>query len=1046
MKKSKNEKTQEIQMIPYSKLFKTATFKEKFYISLSILFAVIHGATYPSMFIFFGDMTENLTNQHIIKQCGGNYTLCVDNFNEMNQTYPWTAKETDEFLDLVDTNQKVIYTLVGLGVLVFFCGYAHIHLIVYSANEISERLRKAYFKTIIRQEMAFHHRNFEPGEIISHLNSDFDKIRNGIGSKLSVSVQNVAQFFSGIIIGFLYSWQLSLVIFFVVPFMVAPLAFGMAKYTEHKNSEEKTYAIAGEIAAEVIQAIRTIVSFGMEELELLRYDVAIAKVKDQFSAAWLPMGWAFGLMYFNMMCLYAIAFGFGTWLFDREKAEVGDILTAWFSVMIGTMGVSVITQCSEHFATAKAVGVHVYQILERTSKIDPLSEKGEKFENSDIDGNISLTNVSFTYPVKKSAKNGLDDMTEKIKEAPVVLKNLSLHIYPGETVAFVGPSGSGKSSIIKLIQRLYDVQTGSVKIDGKDVKNLNVKCLRNLIGLVQQEPVLFATSILENVTSGNNNFSEEEVDAALRAANAYDFVQNLPDKKETFVGEKGSQLSGGQKQRIAIARALINNPKILLLDEATSALDAESEAIVQKALDKVTGKQAGENKKTVRTTIIIAHRLSTIRKADRIFGIKNGELIEVGNHDELYKNENGLYRCLYDAQTKNEEISTIDFNDQNNDEDQKNYTQNDEKNEFKKLPSETKNNETKKPRPRHRASILNRNDKLGEDISKLRPVSMLDVLQWNKPEHFRIILGCLASSFVGALEALAPFLIISFLEVWAKPDKSEIWNDVWLYVGFYVMFGVIALMSVLIRTKEITIANAKLIRRIRYSYFKSLLNQEIGLFDNPMYPPAILTSRLQNECAKIEGAGGLSLLILFQGAGTVITSVVIAFIYSWKLSLLGLCFVPFLLFSGYFEMGQFTNFADNGAEDYGFSEDRNNEKDKIYKKTRDTIAFEATMNLQTVTTINKHEKLIEEYNNFSDLEHRKLHTVTPIRAVANGFQHMVLFFSFAAIFRFGFKLIENEELEFTNMFRAKMTIIWGAMAVGRIMGIAPDFSEAILAA
>ena len=245
-------------------------------------------------------------------------------------------------------------------------------------------------------------------------------------------------------------------------------------------------------------------------------------------------------------------------------------------------------------------------------------------------GEIKLENVFFNYPQRPDAK---------------ILTGLSLNIPSGKTIALCGSSGCGKSTVIQLLQRFYEPLSGSIEYDGVNIKDLDLEWLRSNISLVSQEPILFSTSIRENIRLGRLDATDAEIEEAARAANAHDFIQQCPDKYSTQVGERGSQLSGGQKQRIAIARAILKKPRILLLDEATSALDNESEKIVQEALDRV---------KHGRTTIVVAHRLSTIRNADLIVGLEGGQVKEMGAHEELMKLK-GVYYELVMLQTKQEQ-------------------------------------------------------------------------------------------------------------------------------------------------------------------------------------------------------------------------------------------------------------------------------------------------------------------------------------------------------------------------------------------------------
>jgi len=275
------------------------------------------------------------------------------------------------------------------------------------------------------------------------------------------------------------------------------------------------------------------------------------------------------------------------------------------------------------FAKAKVAAASIFQIVDRVPPIDNSSAEGTRLDS--VKGNIQFNNVLFSYPTRPDVK---------------VLKGLSLSVKSGETLALVGSSGCGKSTVVSLLERFYELESGHVLLDGIDITSMNVSWLRNQFGIVGQEPILFATTIRENIAYGKPDATEEEIIAAATAANAHSFISTLPDGYDTYVGEKGTQLSGGQKQRVAIARAIIRNPKILLLDEATSALDSESEKIVQEALDRV---------REGRTTIVIAHRLSTIQNASKIAVIDSGRVVETGTHTELLA-ERGLYYNLVHTQ------------------------------------------------------------------------------------------------------------------------------------------------------------------------------------------------------------------------------------------------------------------------------------------------------------------------------------------------------------------------------------------------------------
>jgi len=288
------------------------------------------------------------------------------------------------------------------------------------------------------------------------------------------------------------------------------------------------------------------------------------------------------------------------------------------------MSIGQSTAMAPNVAKAKPAASALFQMIDEIPEIDSESTVGDILNS--VTGNIEFKQVEFFYATRPDA---------------TVFDALNLTVAPGKVMALVGQSGCGKSSIISLLERFYNPVEGEILLDGVEIRKINLKSLRQQIGLVGQEPVLFAGTIADNIRYGKPDATQEEIEAAARDSNAHDFVSHFPDKYETFCGEKGTQLSGGQKQRIAIARAIIKNPKILLLDEATSALDTESEKIVQEALDRVM---------KGRTTIVVAHRLTTIKHADIIAVVDDCKIAEEGTHDELMK-FNGIYANLVMAQT-----------------------------------------------------------------------------------------------------------------------------------------------------------------------------------------------------------------------------------------------------------------------------------------------------------------------------------------------------------------------------------------------------------
>ncbi|KAJ8794742.1 hypothetical protein J1605_003051 [Eschrichtius robustus] len=469
-------------------------------------------------------------------------------------------------------------------------------------------------------------------ELNTRLTDDISKISEGIGDKVGMFFQAIATFFAGFIVGFLRGWKLTLVIMAISPILGLSTAVWAKILSAFSDKELAAYAKAGAVAEEALGAIRTVIAFGGQNRELKRYQKHLENAKKvgikKAISANISMGIAFLLIYAS----YALAFWYASTLVIAKEYTVGNAMTVFFSIMIGAFSIGQAAPCIDAFANARGAAYAIFAIIDNKPKIDSFSERGHKPDN--IKGNLEFKDVHFCYPARPDVK---------------ILKALNLKVDSGQMVALVGNSGCGKSTVVQLIQRLYDPTEGMITIDGQDIRMFNVRYLREIIGVVSQEPVLFSTTIAENIRYGRGNVTMDEIKKAVKEANAYEFIMKLPQKFDTLVGERGAQLSGGQKQRIAIARALVRNPKILLLDEATSALDTESEAEVQAALDKA---------REGRTTIVIAHRLSTIRNADVIAGFEDGVIVEQGSHKELMKKE-GVYFRLVNMQ--DETVPPVSF-------------------------------------------------------------------------------------------------------------------------------------------------------------------------------------------------------------------------------------------------------------------------------------------------------------------------------------------------------------------------------------------------
>uniref|UniRef100_A0A8C1WMY6 ATP-binding cassette, sub-family B (MDR/TAP), member 5 n=1 Tax=Cyprinus carpio TaxID=7962 RepID=A0A8C1WMY6_CYPCA len=481
------------------------------------------------------------------------------------------------------------YYFVAIGAAVLILGTFQVMLFLLTAAKQTKRIREKYFHAILHQQMSWFDTH-QIGELNIRLTDNINTINDGLGDKICFS-------------SYIFT----------------------------------AYAKAGAVAEEILFAFRTVVAFNGQKKAVEKYEKNLVEAKNFGVKKAITTNVSMGLTQFIIFGTYALAFWYGTKLSvdEPENYSIGRVIIVFFSVMIGAFSLGQGAPNLESIATARGAAYEVYKTIDMPRPIDSSSKEGHKPDH--VKGDIEFKNIHFSYPSRKDVK---------------ILQGMNLKVPHGKTIALVGASGCGKSTTIQLLQRFYDPDSGEVTLDGHDIRSLNVCWLRENMGIVSQEPVLFGTTIAENIRYGREDATDEDIERAIKEANAYDFISKLPDKLNTMVGERGAQLSGGQKQRIAIARALIKNPKILLLDEATSALDTQSESIVQAALDKA---RAG------RTTIVIAHRLSTIRSADIIAGFSEGKVVEHGTHRELMAKKGVYYSLVMQQVHEKENVSEIPF-------------------------------------------------------------------------------------------------------------------------------------------------------------------------------------------------------------------------------------------------------------------------------------------------------------------------------------------------------------------------------------------------
>lgn len=558
-------------------------------------------------------------------------------------------------------------------------------------HRATHSLKLQWFSALLRQDPAYFDVH-DVGGIASNVSPAANRYRRGLGRKFGEGIQFLTAGIGGIVYAMFASWKVACCVLAALPLISFMGYMVMVLNQNQTKQSSESYSNAGSVAYSTVSGIKTVLSLNAMETMIQRYSDATQEAMDAATKVLLKMGFFTGGMLGSFMVLYCILCVFGSYLIYSDIQETGcdpsggnptvescsnagaDVFGAMLGIAFAAQGITQVASFLENFAAARVTAFEALTAinrkpgaeeeiiyhdddekttsLEQSEKsrksepegetvpeqrvkavlpqyfIDSTSEEGQKPEN--VDGRLTFDKVRFNYPTRPGQQ---------------ILNDFSIDMTAGKTIAFVGPSGGGKSTVVRMLERFYDPTGGSVSLDGVNLKDINVKHLRSIIGYVGQEPTLFATTIEKNIRYGNPSATMEEIEEAARLANAHDFISSFNEGYETQVGDKGTQLSGGQKQRIAIARVLVAKPKILLLDEATSALDSESELVVQEALDNILAAQK-------RTTVIIAHRLSTIRNADIIAVVMGGQIVETGTHDELMVASTGYYRNLVDKQNK----------------------------------------------------------------------------------------------------------------------------------------------------------------------------------------------------------------------------------------------------------------------------------------------------------------------------------------------------------------------------------------------------------
>lgn len=952
----KDGEGKKVQKVPFLKLFSFADKWDYFLMALGSAGACVHGASVPVFFIYFGKLI---------------------NIIGMAYLFPTSV-----------SHRVAKYSLdfVYLGTAMLFSSWTEVACWMHTGERQAAKIRLAYLRSMLDQDIGVFDTEASTGEVIAAITSDIIVVQDAISEKVGNFMHYISRFIAGFAIGFVSIWQISLVTLSIVPLIA--IAGGIYAYiaTGLIARVRKSYVKAGEIAEEVIGNVRTVQAFVGEDKAVRAYRNALLQTYSYGKKGGLAKGLGLGSMHCVLFCSWALLVWFTSIVVHKNIANGGDSFTTMLNVVISGLSLGQAAPNISTFLRARTAAYPIFKMIERNTVNKASARAGRTLPS--VDGHIQFCNVCFSYPSRPDV---------------LIFDGLNLDIPSGKIVALVGGSGSGKSTVISLIERFYEPLSGAILLDGHNIKELELKWLRQQIGLVNQEPALFATSIRENILYGKDDATLDEITRAAKLSEAITFINNLPDRYDTQVGERGVQLSGGQKQRIAISRAILKNPSILLLDEATSALDAESEKSVQVALDRVM---------VGRTTVVVAHRLSTIRNADIIAVVQSGKIVEAGTHEQLMSDPCSNYASLVQLQEASYQQQAT-------------YS---ESTGMGRPPSNKYSRELSGGTTSFGASFRSDKDSVSRyapetsDSPKVRHVSVKKLYSMVGPDWIFGVFGTIGAFVAGSQMPLFALgvtqALVSYYMDWETTQK-EVKKIALLFCGgavLTVIFHVIEHLNFGIMGERLTL-------RVREAMFGAILRNEIGWFDDTNNTSAMLSSRLETDATLLRTIVVDRSTILLQNIGMIVTSLIIAFFLNWRLTLVVLATFP-LMVSGHISEKLF-------LQGYGGN------LSKAYLKAN-MLAAEAVSNIRTVAAFCSEEKVIDLYANELREPSRRSFQRGQSAGIFYGVSQFFLFASYALALWYGSILMGKEIASFKSVMKSFMVLIVTALAMGETLALAPD--------
>lgn len=975
---------------------------EKLLLTAAIFFSILQGAAFPLLNYLVGDLTNS-----------------------------FSPTKTPEEVEEAITGK--FFELIYLGLAVLIVGFAASFLWAQVSLRQSHKLKVLYFRKLLEQNTEWYDHS-QIDQLTSNFIDQVSSFTAVFSQKMHLMVMYYSTAIGGIVVSFVRSWLFALCFLCLTPIMVIGM-YGYVKVLKRaEQTSKKSYAAAGAIAEECFNSIKTVKSLNGEEFEIKRYTALCKESESASIRSNYLAGTFWGIFIFNSLLLFTFSFLIGSRLISNQYFNhntgdvynVGDVFTVFFAILTGIFFFGNVGPLQKAIESAEHAVASILSIIEK-----PSTEISGNYVPDSLRGHILFENVSFAYPSNPSLR---------------VLSGISFEIQPGQNIGIVGPSGSGKSTIIQLLERFYDPTEGRILLDGVDLREYDLTFLRKSIGLVSQQPVLFADSIKNNIVLGIENTKEmndDEIWKALEESNAADFVRKFDKKLNEYVGNQGGQLSGGQKQRIAIARALIRKPAIFLLDEATSALDRVNEHEIQMTLDSIAQKQ---------TTISVAHRLTSVINSDVILVLLNGCLVEQGLHSQLISNQESTYYRLFCLQVPDtpklltqdqlanlEHISNDNqlvlpenknqlenINAQNSLKNSQNMNDNlpDESNRDLLFPSE------EEPLSFKSSSFI---DLIAEDsLAKKYPEKNPDRRKFITKvkligeSWWMVLLGLLFAACHGSIMPVVGFLLglvierLAVLAFFNTPDvtipaglsKDKVMHEIDLIIGGFAILAFAGFIFSFLQYSIFGHLGEKFTFRLRTRYFRRLMYKDLDYFDQPENQPGEISSRLALDCKIINLIIGTYAGAITESLSSLIVSLIISFVFSWRITLVMLAMMPMLFISGIIESKvHSSDFKKNTMEG-------------------SDVLVETLNNMRVIRSLNAQKEMLAKLSFHAEQHSRRSLRMSWIFSLLFGFSQFAIFLIYAVIFRVGANFQVDYGLSMRDFFISLFCIIFGGYGAG----------------